>query len=100
MSQQEERVKCHTPTPGKQLKSIAKWKYDLVRDAVLTVVPKNTTGVEFQALPNLVAKKLSAADRKKLGSVEWYTTTVKLDLEVKKEIERIPGSSPQRLRRR
>jgi hypothetical protein len=32
------------------------------------------------------------------GSVSWYTTVVKLDLEARKEVLRIPSSVPQRLR--
>jgi hypothetical protein len=56
-------------------------------------------GVEFKELPGLVEQHLLPADREALGSVSWYTTTVKLDLEVRGEIERIEGSKPQRLRR-
>jgi hypothetical protein len=57
------------------------------------------TGVKFIELPGLVEQCLSPGDRESLGSVSWYTTTVKLDLEVRGEIERIAGSKPQRLRR-
>ena len=32
------------------------------------------------------------------GSINWYVTTVKLDLEARGVVERIPGKSPQRLR--
>jgi hypothetical protein len=32
------------------------------------------------------------------GSINWYVTTVKLDLEARGEIERIQGKAPQRLR--
>ena len=32
------------------------------------------------------------------GSISWYVTTVKLDLEAKGMIERIPKVSPQQLR--
>lgn len=99
MSPREETVEVSTPTPGKRTWRVSKWKYDTVRTAILKVVPKNNTGVEFKALPTLVSKQLSPADRKKLGSVEWYTTSVKLDMEVKKEIARIEGVVPQRLRR-
>lgn len=99
MSPVEETVEVRTPTPGKKTWRVSKWKYEAVRSAILRVVPKNNTGVEFKELPTLVAKQLSPADRKKLGSVEWYTTSVKLDMEVKREIERIEGTVPQRLRR-
>lgn len=95
----EDKVVCETPTPGKQPVRIARWKYDLVRSAILAVVPADECGVEFSRLPGLVEGQLSASDLEKLGSASWYTTTVKLDLEVKGEIERVPGSRPQRLRR-
>lgn len=94
-----EKVVAETPTPGKQPTRIDKWKYDLVHDAILAVVPADENGVEFSQLAQLVEAHLSPADLEKLGSVSWYTTTVKLDMEVKGEIERIPGSKPQRLRR-
>jgi hypothetical protein len=94
----EDKVTCHTPTPGKKPTRIDRWKYDVVRSAILAVLPADEQGVEFSRLSDLVEEQLSPGDLVKLGSVSWYTTTVKLDLEVKGEIERIPGSNPQRLR--
>jgi len=32
------------------------------------------------------------------GSVSWYFTTVKLDLEARGILERVPGERPQRIR--
>ena len=46
-------------------------------------------------LTEMVGKKL---DSNFDGSTGWYTTTVKLDLEARGVIERIPNSSPQQLR--
>ncbi len=100
MHTDERKVLCETLTPGKQPTRIPRWKYDLVRTAILSVVPADEQGIEFRQLPELVEQRISGQDRERLGSVSWYTTTVKLDLEVKGEIERIPGSKPQRLRRR
>ena len=94
----EDKVVCETPTPGKQPTRIDKWKYELVRSAILAVVPTDDQGVEFSELPKLVEGQLSADDLNRFGSVSWYTTTVKLDMEVKGELERVPGSKPQRLR--
>lgn len=93
----EEKVLCQTPTPGKKPTRISKWKYDLVRSAILASIPE--TGIEFKRLPQLVERKLTSGEMESLGSVSWYTTTVKLDMEVKSEIERVPGSNPQLLRR-
>ena len=99
MATDEARVLCQTPTPGKRGTRIARWKYDAVRAAILKVVPADEDGVEFRSLAGLVEKALSETDLERLGSASWYTTTVKLDLEVRGEIERIPGSKPQRIRR-
>jgi tRNA A37 threonylcarbamoyltransferase TsaD len=95
----EAKVLCRTPTPGKSTKHIDKWKYDLVRGAIRKVVPKALTGVAFSELPGLVGNALSPAERARLGSVAWYTTTVKLHMETTGELERVAGAHPQRIRR-
>ena len=100
MSNHEPKVLCRTPTPGKRGTRIHKWKYELMRAAILDIVPDDETGIEFKRLPALIEERLSEDDLQRLGSLGWYTTTVKLDLEVRGEIERIPGVKPQRLRRK
>lgn len=95
----EVKVVCATPTPGKQPTAIAKWKYDLVRKAIRGCVSKSKEGVAFRDLPDLVAGVLSSEDRARLGSVSWYTTTVKLHMETIGELERVKGAVPQRIRR-
>ena len=99
MANNDEKVTCRTPTPGKTSTRIPAWKYGLVRSAILSVVPASREGIEFKNLSELVEKEITEVDLENLGSVSWYTTTVKLDMEVKGELERIPGSKPQRLRR-
>lgn len=100
MDKEQTRVYCETPAKGKKGTHIVQWKYDLVRSFLLKRIPKTKEGIEFQGLADTIGKALSASEKSELGSVAWYTTTVKLDLEVKQEIERIAGSKPQRLRRR
>lgn len=95
----ESKVVCETPTPGKQPTAIAKWKYDLVRNAIRKSVPTSKNGVAFKELPDLVADAISAEDRARLGSVSWHTTTVKLHMETTGELERVAGAVPQRVRR-
>jgi hypothetical protein len=94
-----DKVHCQTPTPGKRGVSIDGWKYRTVRQAVLKAVGKGKDGLAFSDLPRSVASLLSEKDRQRLGSISWYVTTVKLDMEVNGEIERVPGAKPQRLRR-
>lgn len=98
MNADNEKVVCETPTPGKQPTRIDRWKYETVRDAILEITEERPEGVLFKELPQLVQKRMTPEDRAKLGSIMWYVTTVKLDLEVRGEIERVPKTSPQRLR--
>jgi len=79
--------------------SISRNKYEIVRKAILASVPRGGRGVAFADLPGLVREKIPPAERAGLGSIPWYTVTVKLDLEARGLIERIPGAAPQRLRR-
>ena len=50
-------------------------------------------------MPKLVEKQLTSEQRKTLGSLTWYTVTVKLDIEVRGELARISSVTPQRIRR-
>lgn len=95
-----EKVVCQTPTPGKKPTRIERWKYDAVRGAILASLEGQVDGVPFKELSMHVRKHLSDEQCARLGSVGWYTTTVKLDMEVKGEIARVTGVNPQRLVRR
>ncbi len=89
-----ERIMTQHPDASRKGTNIEKHKYDLVREAILSAVQDNGE-IAFWDLVAAVEKRLSADFD---GSVGWYTTTVKLDLEARDLIERVPGSSPQRLR--
>jgi hypothetical protein len=93
----QNKLVCQTPTPGKQPTRIDRWKYDLIRMHIHGVLPTDGKGIPFKDLFRLVGEKLSNEEKSRLGSVSWYTTTVKLDLEVQREIKRVVGASPQRL---
>jgi hypothetical protein len=95
----DSRILCQTPTPGRKGTRIERNKYEAVRAAILRAVPADPLGIPFAELPDRVAALLAPEVLAHLGSVSWYTTTVKLDLEVRGEIERVPGAHPQRLRR-
>lgn len=94
------KVRCETPTPGKKPVNIEQWKYEAVKRAILKAIPKSSKGVLFKELADQVSANLSAEEKEKLGSIAWYTTSVKLDLEVKGILARITDSSPQRLVRK
>lgn len=78
---------------------INKEKYDLIRQALLAVVPRSREGVLFRDLPGLVESYLERISKDWQGSINWYVTTVKLDLEARNLLARLKGSSPQRIRR-
>ena len=82
------------PDPNKAGVNIDNDKYELIRDAILKVL-KSKDETLFKDLPHEVEKSLKG---KFGGSISWYVTTVKLDLEARNVIERIAGVFPQRLR--
>ena len=89
----EDRILTQHPKKKKGV-HIRRDKYEQVRDAI-KVSLREEGAQSFQALGEAVNQKL--ADNFD-GSIGWYYTTVKLDLEARGEIERIPGSRPQMLR--
>lgn len=82
------------PDPTKQGVNIDKDKYDVMREAILECI--GTRGeMPFKELADGVTEYL---DGKFDGSVGWYVTTVKLDLEARSVIERVAGQKTQVLR--
>jgi hypothetical protein len=79
---------------GKQGVNIDKGKYEVMKAAILEAIAANE-GITFANLNKAVSQKL---DGRFDGSIGWYLTTVKLDLEARNIIERIPNKSPQQLR--
>ena len=79
---------------GKQGVNISKQKYDAIRQAILSTIDDKQE-ILFQELPAEVERWL---DGDFDGSISWYVTTIKLDLEARGLIQRVPKSSPQRLR--
>ncbi len=93
----EERIACRTPTKGRDgVTNIPKWKFDAIRQAILAVLKRGE--LPFSELREAVRQEMSQGDLSKLGSLGWHVTSVKLELEVRREIERIPGKAPQRLK--
>lgn len=79
---------------GKQGVNISKRKYDVVRQAILDAL-RARGEMTFTDLIDTVRSELAGTFE---GSINWYVTTVKLDLEARGEIERIPKKRPQCLR--
>ena len=77
----------------KQGVKISREKYDVIRNAILCVL-------QAQKQKEMTFMKLSRAVEKEVngnfdGSVMWYVTTVKLDMEARGEIKRVQNSRPQ-----
>ena len=74
-------------------------KFGLIEKALLASMPRNATGITFKDLVRSVAGGAPKELFPKKGSIAWYTKVVQLDLEARGVIERIPGVTPQRIRR-
>lgn len=75
-------------------------KYQAVRAVLLDVIPADDEGVPYAELAAHVQERVPAEMLPAKGSASWLATTVKLDLEGRRVIERVPGSAPQRLRKK
>jgi hypothetical protein len=78
----------------KQGVNISRQKYEIIREAILCVL-KAEKEITFMKLSRAVEKEVKGNFE---GSVTWYVTTVKLDLEARGEIKRVPNSRPQLVR--
>ena len=78
----------------KQGVNISREKYDIIRKAIMNTLRANQE-MSFMKLSRAVEKEVCDTFD---GSVMWYVTTVKLDLEARGEIQRVPNSRPQLVR--
>ena len=90
----EARIVTKHPEKGKQGVKISKAKYEVVRKAIVAAL-RAKGELTFAELSKAVNKALKG---KFDGSITWYVTTVKLDLEARKALKRVPKSNPQRIR--
>jgi uncharacterized protein DUF6958 len=75
----------------KQGVKISKEKYEIIRKAILCVLQEEKE-ITFMNLSRAVEKEVNGNFE---GSVTWYVTTVKLDLEARGQIKRVTNSRPQ-----
>ena len=75
----------------KQGVNISREKYEIIRKAIFSIL-RGHKEMTFMKLSRAVEKELNGDFE---GSVTWYVTTVKLDLEARGEIKRVPQSRPQ-----
>lgn len=89
-----ERIMTLHPEEGKQGVNISREKYELICNAILSKLQERPE-ITFQELVSSLEAELSDEFE---GSIPWYVTTVKLDLEAREMIQRVPDATPQRLR--
>jgi hypothetical protein len=87
----EEFILTIRPEPKKPGARIEKSKYDLMRNAILENL-RAYGALSFTRLGNLLEEQLLKSFD---GSIAWYYTTVKLDLEARGEIRKVSSSEPQ-----
>jgi hypothetical protein len=89
----EEKILTLHPQ-GKSGVNISKAKYDTISGAIQDSLRAHAE-MTFTGLTAEVRNRLEGSFE---GSITWYVTTVKLDLEARGVIERVPNMTPQRLR--
>jgi hypothetical protein len=90
---EEERIRTLHPQ-GKNGVHISRAKYDQVRALILELL-SGRTDATFFGLGEEVAARLGPTFD---GSPMWYYVSVKLDLEARGLLARVPGKGPQRIR--
>jgi hypothetical protein len=79
---------------GKAGVNISKHKYEQIRWAIIDSLGKHGE-MTFSQLGDSEHDEIGSEFE---GSVSWYYTSVKLDLEARGEIERVGSGSPQKIR--
>ena len=90
----ERRILLKHPA-GKHAVTMAKDKYDIMKDAILNSFKKYGE-LTHKELVQVITDYFMKKKIKFEGAVEWYMESVKLDLEANKIIERSSGKGPQK----
>lgn len=77
---------------GKSGTNVTPEKYFAIREAMLEVLPTEGEGLTLDEMVKLIEPLVPKDLFPK--SVTWYTVTVKLDLEAKGLVKRLPNTSP------
>ena len=92
-----DKVECRTPNPAKPgATNIPAWKFDACREAILAELADGP--MRASAMAQAAGRRLRDQARRDLGSLGWHMTTVRLELEVRGEVKRLPGA-PLRIER-
>ncbi len=89
----EERIMTRHPQ-GKKGVHILKRRYDFIKEFIVRTI-EAAGEISYEQLNDIAIEQLRNTFD---GKVTWYIVSVKLDLEARNIIERIPKTSPHRLR--
>lgn len=84
--------------PGYQ-ENLSPEKFMPMREAILTVLPIDERGMTIDELETAILPQLPHDVFPNGEKARWWLMAVKLDLEAKGIVERVPKSKPQRIRR-
>jgi hypothetical protein len=89
-----DKIQTLHPERGKQGVNIDRDKYEQIRDAIVIAL-QNGKQLTLKELETRVTRQLGG---KFDGSIMWYLLSVKLDLEARRVLQRVPFSHPDRIR--
>jgi len=92
----DEKILTMHPEKGKKGVNISKKKYDTIKNFLVAKI-KEAGEISYQDLNDMAVAELKESFE---GSVPWYVVSVKLDLEARGVIERVPKTSPHLVRMR
>jgi len=90
---EQDHFQTLNPDPGKSGTSISRVKYEQIRQAIISTL-QHSGQLTFTELRKAVEAQLEGQFD---GSISWYYTTVKLDLEARGIVRRLGTRSPQLL---
>jgi len=90
----EQKIQLKHPQRKKAV-SISKDKYELLKTETVKYLTENTGGA-FSDISRAIAQDFKKKKIKFDGSLNWYLEWVKLDLEARQIIKRVPKTTPQK----
>ena len=93
MPEKDQRILTLHPS-GKQGVNILERRYELVKDTLIALLQTHGE-ISYKELNEMAEGELAG---KLDGSIPWYVVSVKLDLEARGVITRIPKTSPHRIK--
>jgi hypothetical protein len=79
---------------GKKGVNILKSRYDVIKEAVISIITREKQITLVDLIKQVEAELSGTFD----GKIGWYMVAVKLDLEARGVIAKVPGKTPQTLR--